>query len=126
MKTLLLTSFLIILSANSFGQVSSGGSGPGNSSVGSNPFTTENTIFECYGAALNAAKLIDELNFPYSDRSGALVDAEVQKSKRARIAVSFGESTNRKYTIRIRKNRTARLIGDGVVAEAGCFVESVN
>ncbi len=126
MKTLLLALLLIFSCMSSFAQMSSGGSGPGNSSVGSDSFTNENNIFECYGAALSAAKLIDTLNFPQSDRSSILVDAEVQKSKRARIAVSIGNSKNRIYIIRISKNRNASLSGDGIEVEPGCFVESVN
>lgn len=89
-------------------------------------FATETRTFECYGSAVSAAKAIDGLNFPNSDQSSVLIEAVVQKSKKARISVSIGEASNRQYTVRIKKNRSAQLSGDQVSAEPGCFIESVN
>lgn len=89
-------------------------------------FATETNLHECYGTALSAAKAIDSLNFPNADQSNAQLEAVVQKSKKARINVSLGLASNRLYTVRLKKNRSAELTGDQVTVEPGCYIESVN
>lgn len=89
-------------------------------------FAKQNYSLECYGSALSAAKAIDSINFPLGNQSSVLIDDIVQKSNKARIVVQIENATNRKYTVKLRKNRSAQLVDDQVTTEPGCFVESIN
>lgn len=84
-------------------------------------------LYECHGAAVSAARAIDELNFGVrANRTSFEIEAELQQATRARIRVIYGQSRNRQYSVRLRKNRSASLRGDQVRVEPGCFIESIN
>lgn len=83
-------------------------------------------FMECYGKAVAAAKAIDSLNFRNLSQQSVVIDAVSQKMRSAEINVSFDDSRNRNYTIRITKNRGASLRGQTLTENVGCYIESVN
>ena len=89
-------------------------------------FANGSYLYECNAKAIEAAKAIDSLNFELSDRSLVVITDQAQKKNTAKINVSFGESKNRSYTVRLSKNRSAALSGASVSEQAGCIVDSVS
>lgn len=85
-----------------------------------------NYLFECQSKAFAAAKAVDELNFVSLDRSSVVVTDRKQKKSSAIVDVSFSDSSNRRYTVKMEKNRSASLIGDSILEEVGCSVASVD
>jgi len=83
-------------------------------------------LFECHSKAVAAANAIDSLNFESQSRSSVVVSDRSQKKTSAKIDVSFDEANNRRYTVRVSKNRGASLQGNTIQEELGCSIETVD
>ena len=83
-------------------------------------------LYECNAKALAAAQSIDSLNFESSSSTSAGITDLSQKKNSAKISISLGEAKNRHYIVKLSKNRGAKLNGNSIAEETGCFVKSVD